>query len=177
MDISKFHIPTLDSPNWGQWLDCIQSTTRILDIRDVMRGDILTPTLNLNRDLLVKLSPPAGTPMATELAMYTTSKAAWSRKNAQYLGLLHATTSNVIWQKHKSLGTAKEVLDALETEFGAAGGTDLPPIGQHGETSVHWFNRSIATDPAISGQLQPDNVEWPQQTFQRLGNLYGITMG
>ena len=30
--------------------------------------------------------------------------------------------SNVIWQKHESLGTTKEVLNALETEFRAAGG-------------------------------------------------------
>ena len=30
--------------------------------------------------------------------------------------------SNVIWQKHQSLGTAKEVLDALETKFRAVGG-------------------------------------------------------
>ena len=30
--------------------------------------------------------------------------------------------SNMIWQKHQSLGTVKEVLDTLETEFGAAVG-------------------------------------------------------
>ena len=30
--------------------------------------------------------------------------------------------SNVIWQKHQLLGTVREVLDALETKFGAAGG-------------------------------------------------------
>ena len=57
MDISKFCIPTLDGPNWGQWLDHIQSTTRILDIWDAMRGEILTPAPNLTRDLLAKPSP------------------------------------------------------------------------------------------------------------------------
>ena len=41
MDISKFRIPTLDGPNFGLWLDHIQSTTRILDIWDMMRGDII----------------------------------------------------------------------------------------------------------------------------------------
>ena len=56
MDISKFHIPTLDGPNWGLWLDKIQSTARILDIWDVMRGEILTPAPNLTRYLLAKLS-------------------------------------------------------------------------------------------------------------------------
>ena len=121
-DISKFHIPTLDSPNWGQWLDQIQSTTRILDIWDAMRGEILMPAPNLTRDLLAKPSPPGGNATAAEVVAYTASKAVWSKKNAQGLGLIQATISNVIWQKHKSLGTTKEVLDALETEFRAAGG-------------------------------------------------------
>ena len=62
--------------------------------------------------------------------------------------------SNVIWQKHESLGTSKEVLDALETEFGTVGGgTDLPPIGQHDETPIHRFDGFVTTDPTISGQL------------------------
>ena len=86
-----------------------------------MRGDVLTPAPNLTRDLLVKLSPPAGTPTAAELATYTTAKATWSQKNSQGLGLIQATISNVIWQKYESLSTSKEVLNALETEFGAAG--------------------------------------------------------
>ena len=122
MDISKFHIPTLEGPNWGQWYKCIQSTARIINIWDAMRGDILTPAPNLTRELLVKPSPPAGTPTAAELAIYTTAKTLWSQKNSQGVGLIQATISNVIWQKYKSLSTSKEVLDALETEFRAAGG-------------------------------------------------------
>ena len=122
MDISKFCIPTPDGPNWGQWLDCIQLTTRILDIWDAMRGEILTPAPNLTRDLLAKLSPPGRKATAAEVAAYTTIKAVWSKKNAQGLGLIQATVSNVIWQKHESLGTAKEVLDALETKFRDGGG-------------------------------------------------------
>ena len=55
MDISKFRIPTLDGPNWGRWLDHIQSTTRILDIWDAMRLEILMPAPNVTRDLLAKL--------------------------------------------------------------------------------------------------------------------------
>ena len=72
MDISKFCIPTLDGPNWGQWLDCIQSTARILDIWDVMRGEILMPAPNLTRDLLAKPSQPAANATAAETAAYTT---------------------------------------------------------------------------------------------------------
>ena len=126
MDISKFHIPTLDGPNWGQWYKRIQSTTRIINIWDVMRGDVLTPAPNLTRDLLVKPSPLTGTPTATEVAAYTTAKNTWSQKNSQGLGLIQATISNVIWQKHESLSTSKEVLDALETEFRAVGGGHRP---------------------------------------------------
>ena len=46
----------------------------------------------------------------------------WEKKNAQGLGLIQATVSHVIWQKHQTLSTAKEVLDALETEFRKVGG-------------------------------------------------------
>ena len=126
MDIIKFRIPTLDGPNWGQWYDWIQSTTRILDIWDAMRGDVLMPAPNLTRDLLAKPSQPGSNATATKLAMYTQTKAVWSKKNAQGLGLIQATVSNVIWQKHESLGTSKEVLDALETKFRTAGGGHRP---------------------------------------------------
>ena len=121
MDITKFHIPTLDGPNWGLWLDKIQSTARILNTWDVIRGEILTMN-PITRDLLAKPSQPGANATAAELATYTTTKAIWSKKNAQGLGLIQATVSNMIWQKHESLGTAKAVLDALETEFRAAGG-------------------------------------------------------
>ena len=46
----------------------------------------------------------------------------WEKKNAQALGLIQATVSHVIWQKHQTLGTAKEVLNTLETKYGKAGG-------------------------------------------------------
>ena len=80
------------------------------------------PTPNLTRDFLAKPSQPAANATTAEIATYTTAKAIWSKKNAQGLGLIQATVPNVIWQKHESLGAAKEVLNALETEFGAAGG-------------------------------------------------------
>ena len=72
--------------------------------------------------------------MAAELATYNTAKSHWSQKNSQGLGLIQATISNVIWQKYESLSTAKEVLDALETKFGA---------GQYGENTTHQFDGSI----------------------------------
>ena len=49
-------------------------------------------------------------------------KAVWSKKNAQGLGLIQVMVSNVIWKNHQSLGTTKDILDALEVKFGAAGG-------------------------------------------------------
>ena len=126
MDISKFHIPTLIGPNWGPWYKRIQLTARIINIWDAMRGNILTTTPTVTRDLLSKPSPPTGTPTAAELAIYNTAKMLWDQKNSQGLGLIQATITNVIWQRYKMLPTAKEILDGLETEFGAAGGEHRP---------------------------------------------------
>ena len=53
---------------------------------------------------------------------YTQNKATWSKKNAQGLGIIQATVSNVIWQKHQALPTSEEVLDALEAKFWKVGG-------------------------------------------------------
>ena len=109
MDISKFCIPTLDGPNFGLWLDHIQSTTRILDIWDVMRGDLIPGTTPPTRDLLTKPSPPPATATQAATDAYAAAKATWSKKNAQGLGLIQATVSNVIWQKHQALPTSKEM--------------------------------------------------------------------
>ena len=121
MDISKFHIPTLIGPNWGPWYERIQSTARIINIWDAMRGNILMPAPNLTQDLLAKPRPPTGTPTAAELAIYNTAKTLWDQKNSQGLGLIQATITNIIWQWYENLPTAKEILDGLETKFGAAG--------------------------------------------------------
>ena len=104
-----------------------------------MRGNILMPAPNLTRDLLAKPSPPAATASVTELATYNAAKILWDQKNSQGLGLIQATITNVIWQRYETLPTAKEIFNGLNTKFGAAGGggTDLPPIGQHGENSNH----------------------------------------
>ena len=122
MDISKFRIPTLNGPNFRLWLNHIQSTTRILDIWDAMRGDMISSSNPPTRDLLTKLSPPTANTNAMDVAAYVTVKATWSKKNAQGLGLIQATVSNMIWQKHQSLPTSKEVLDAIETKFRKVGG-------------------------------------------------------
>ena len=74
MDISKFHIPTLIGPNWGSWYERIQSTARITNVWDAMRGNILTTTPTTTRDLLPKPTPLTGTPTAAELATYNTAK-------------------------------------------------------------------------------------------------------
>ena len=153
MDISKFKIPTLDGPNWGLWFTHIQSTTRILNIWDAMRGDVLNTTPP-TCDLLANLSLPGATTSAAEIAAYTAAKAIWSKKDMQGLGLIHATISNVIWQKHQSLGTAKDVLDALEAKFGAVGGaqTCLQLVNMV-KFSIYQFDGFAAANPSISGQL------------------------
>ena len=125
MDISKFKIPTLNGLNWGLWFIHLQSSSRILDIWDVMQREVLNTTPP-TRDLLAKPTPVAANATATEVAAYNTAKAIWSKKNAQGLGLIQATVSPVIWQNYQTLGTAKEVLDTLEAEFGAVGGGHQP---------------------------------------------------
>ena len=87
-----------------------------------MRGNILTTSPNVTRDLLAKRTPPAATASATELANYHAAKILWDQKNSQGLGLIQATIMNVIWQWYETLPTAKEILNGLKTEFGAAGG-------------------------------------------------------
>ena len=87
MDISKFKIPMLTGPNWGQWYDGMQSTTRILHIWDAMRGNLITTTTPHTRDLLVKLSPPPAATPAQQTA-YKAAKDVWEKKNAQGLGLI-----------------------------------------------------------------------------------------
>ena len=114
MDISKFCILTLDGPNWGQWYERFQSSTRINNIWDAIRWEILTPAPNLTRDLLAKPSPPTGTATAAELATYNAAKTLWSQKNSQGLGLIPATISNVIWQRYESL--TPETLNVLYLE-------------------------------------------------------------
>ena len=120
MDISKFKIPTLDGPNLGLWFIHIQLSSRILDIWDAMWGEVLNTTPQ-TYDLLAKPTPVAANASATKIAAYTTVKAIWSKKNVQGLSLIQATVSPVIWQNCQTLGTAMEVLDTLETEFGAVG--------------------------------------------------------
>ena len=122
MDISKYHIPQLIGPNWGSWYERIQSTARIINIGDAMRGNVISTTPTTTWDLLVKPTPLASTYTATKLATYNAAKILWDQKNSQGLGLIQATITNVIWQWYENLPTAKEILDGLETEFGTAGG-------------------------------------------------------
>ena len=87
-------------------------------------GEVIAATANTPQtyDLLVKPSPVAANVTAAEVTVYTSAKVVWSKKNTQDLGLIQATVSGVIWQNYQTLSTTKEVLCALETKFGAAGG-------------------------------------------------------
>ena len=109
MDISKFRIPTLIGPNWGQWYDAMQSSMRILHIWDAMRGNLIMTTTPHTRDLLVKLSPPpAATATAAQQTAYEAAKDLWEKKDPQGLGLIQATVTHVIWIKYQTLSTAKD---------------------------------------------------------------------
>ena len=89
-------------PNWEPWYEQIQSTARIINIWDAMRGNILTQTLTVTQDLLAKPTPLTGTYTAAELAAYTAAKNLWDQKNSQGLGLIQATITNVIWQRYEN---------------------------------------------------------------------------
>ena len=43
MDVKKLNIPTLDSPNWGTYVTCLQAAFQIFDCYNVVKGEILTP--------------------------------------------------------------------------------------------------------------------------------------
>ena len=145
MDIKKMNIPTLDGPNWGQFFIHLQAAACILDVWEVIQGEILTLAPNLTYDLLTKPTIPGVQVSAADLATYNAVKAVWNKKNAQALGLMQATISPVIWQNYIQYGIAKDLWDALEAEFRQAGGastylqmvnmvkiqfTDLPQIQQ-----------------------------------------------
>ena len=162
MDIKKLNIPTLDGPNWGQYVTSLQAAVRIFNCYDVIQGEFLTQSPNPTYDLLKKPAVPPPGATAANLATYNATKMVWNKKNAQVLGLMQATVSPVIWQDYNHYGVAKDLFDALEATFGKAGGASTYlQLVKHGENSIHWFNGSVVTDTTISRQLQSDHIEWP----------------
>ena len=122
MDVKKLNIPTLDGPNWGQYVIHLQATAHILDCDDVIRGEILTQPPNPMYDLLSKPMQPPTQASTADVAIYTTAKGFWNKKNAQGLGLMQASVLPVIWQDYIKYSIAKDLFDALETTFAKAGG-------------------------------------------------------
>ena len=129
MDMKKLNIPTLDSPNWGQYIIALQAVAWIIDCYNVIWGEILTQPPNPTYDLLVKPTVPPAQATAANLATYNAVKAVWNKKNTQALGLMQATVSPVIWQDYNHHGVAKDLFDTLEAAFRKAGGT---------LTYLHW---------------------------------------
>ena len=152
MDMKKLNIPTLDSPNWGNYVTCLQAAFWIFDCYDVVKGEILTPAPNPTYDLLVKpIVPPQGA-SATDLATYQTAKAIWN-KNGQDLSLMKSTASDVIWQDYNHIGVAKDLFDAT---FGKAGGasTYLQLV------NMVKFQFTDSTDLLSQIQQFQDNYNW-----------------
>ena len=118
MDMKKLNIPTLDGPNWGQYVIHLQAAQQILDCYNVVKGELLTPPPNPTYDRLIKPTHPAAQATAADLAIYVIAKAVWNKKNGQALGVMQATVMPVIWQKYETQGVAKDIYDALETTYG-----------------------------------------------------------
>ena len=152
MDISKYHIPQLIGPNWGPWYERIQSTARIINIWDAMRGNVLTQTPTVTRDLLAKPTSLTGTYTAAELAAYTAAKKLMGSKefprSRSHTGHHNEHHLATVWKFTNSQRNSQWPRDRI---WSCGGGTDLPPTGQHGENSNHRWNGSITTDPKLSG--------------------------
>ena len=114
MDIN---ILTLTGPNWGSFEIHIQSTTRILDCYDVLRGEPKGTNLQIYNSLLKPTQQSH-----TDKDKHIAATAIWNKKNSMALGLLQGTMSPTIWPDFNSHGTAKVLWDALEMKFRKAGG-------------------------------------------------------
>ena len=122
MYMKKLNIPTLDGPNWGQYVTALQAAAWIFDCYNIIWGGILTQPPNPTYDLLTKPAVPPGQASAADLATYNATKTVWNKKNAQVLGLMQATVSPVTWQDYNQHSVSKDLFNALEATFGKVGG-------------------------------------------------------
>ena len=122
MDVKKLNIPTLDGPNWGQYINHLQAALRILDCYDVVKGELLTPPPNPTYDLLVKPTHLGQQTTAAQITAYRAEKAIWKKKNGQALGIMQATILPIIWQDYVQHGKACTLYNAFKTAFRQARG-------------------------------------------------------
>ena len=92
-----------------------------------------------------------------DIAAYNTAKTVWNKKNAQALGFMQATVSPLIWQDFIQYGVAKDMWDALETQFRKAGGatTYLQLVNM---VKIQFTD---STDLLPQIQQFQDNIKWP----------------
>ena len=150
MDIRKMNIPTLDGPDWGQFSIHLQAAAHILDCWDTIWGDVLG-TNPQTYDLLVKPTHPGAQASKMDIAAYNTAKTVWNKKNAQALGLMQASVASHMARLHPIWSCKGPVGCPLDPIQKSGGSHNLPPIGQHGENSIHQFDRSVIPDPTIPG--------------------------
>ena len=151
MDIKKLNIPTLDGPNLGTYSTHLQAAAQILGFWDLIKGEALG-TNPQTYNLLKKTITGSTTSTHPNAKEYAIAKVDWNKGNGGALGLIQATTSPVIWQDLLSYSEAHAFWAELEKRSRkVGGGHDLPPIGQHGEHSIHQFDGSLTTDPRIPG--------------------------
>ena len=150
------NIHMLDGPNWGQFSIHLQAAARILDCWDTIQGEVLGINPQIF-DFHVKPIHLGAQASAMDIAAYNTAKTVWNKKNAQALGFMQATVSPLIWQDFIQYGVAKDMWDALETQFRKAGGatTYLQLVNM---VKIQ-FTDSTDLLPQIH-QFQ-DNIKWP----------------
>ena len=119
MDHSKLNIDILDGFNWGTWLAQVQSSTRILNCWDVIKGEVVVPvTTPPTYPLLTR--PTVAT--QTNAALLVEELAAWTKNNSTALGVIQGKTSPAIWPNFVNHAEAATLWAALETKYGKAGG-------------------------------------------------------
>ena len=87
MDMKKLNVPTLEGPNWGEYVPKLQAAFWIFNCWDIVKGEILAPPPNPTYDLLAKPTASPANASAADHTTYQATKAVWNKKNGQALGL------------------------------------------------------------------------------------------
>ena len=166
------NIPTLDGPNWGtsSYSIHLQAAAQILDCWDVIKGETLGTIPHTYNLLPIPTTGAQG--LHPNTAQYAAAKTTWTRKTHKPLvpskAQHHLLYGKTLFHTTKWACCGQSWRIILKS----GGSYNLPPIGQYSENLIHWFNRSVASDPRIPGKLYLDNIKWPQQIFWRPHNFH-----
>ena len=110
------NIPTLDGPNWGQFSIHLQAAACILDVWEVIQGEILTPAPNPTYNLLTKPTHLGAQASAVDLATYMycckghleQKECTGIRSHAGHNITSHMARLCLIWQGERIVGYLRD---------------------------------------------------------------------